>query len=138
MKKKIIISLLSVAILAVAGIWFYFFVWGKYHHRDVSTESAITVTAKDIVKSYQANEPESNKKFLNKAVEIIGEVVESKKEADGKISVTLKSDDSFSSVFCILSDSTQAPLKPGATSTIKGRCIGFTSDVRVDDAIIKD
>ena len=103
--------------------------------RDVADEKAITITAKQIVQNFQANEDSANKIYLNKAIAITGEVIEAKKNQDGKPTVTLKSDDSFSNIYCTLKDDA-AVIPSGKTVTIKGICTGFLSDVVIIDAII--
>ena len=135
-KKNIILGVLLVGVLAVVGVWYFIFYRPTHFKRDVADETAIIVTAKDIVKEFQANESGANKKYLNKAVEITGEVSETKKDQEGKPTVTLKSDDAFSNIFVTLKGDTQLEVKGGSTITIKGIVTGFLSDVVVIDAIV--
>ncbi len=135
MKKKILIGLLIAAVAVAVGIWFFGFYKPTHFKRDVADEQAITITAKDMVKEFQANEDSANKKFLNKAIAITGEVIEAKKNQDGKSTVTLKSDDSFSNVYCTLKEE-GGEINNGSTITVKGICTGFLSDVVIIDAIV--
>lgn len=135
MKKKIILSGLLVAGIAGIGIWYFIFYKPTHFKRDVADEQAITITAKQIVKNFQSNEDSANKIYLNKAIAITGEVLEAKKNQDGKPTVTLKSDDSFSNIYCTLKDDA-GQIQGGSTITVKGICTGFLSDVVIIDAII--
>lgn len=135
MKKKIILSGLLVAVTAGIGIWYFIFYKPTHFKRDVADEQAITITAKQIVKNFQSNEDSANKIYLNKAIAITGEVLEAKKNQDGKPTVTLKSDDSFSNIYCTLKDDA-GQIQGGSTITVKGICTGFLSDVVIIDAII--
>ncbi len=135
MKKIVVIGIL-VAIVVGIGAWYYLFYRPTHFKRDVQEEVAITITAKEIVKEYQANEEAANKKYLNKAVEITGEVLEAKKNQDAQPTLTLKSDDSFSNIYCTLKGTEQEQLKGNQVVSVKGICTGFLSDVVLIDAII--
>lgn len=135
-KKKALLLVLGVLIVSAISVWYYVFVYSKTHHRDVTDEKAIVTTANDIVKAYQENEANANLKFLDKAVEVSGEVAEVGKNQEGKTTVSLKTNDIMTTVFCTLKDST-AQVETNKSITIKGICIGFLSDVRIKDAIIK-
>ncbi len=136
MKKKLIIAVLLVGVLSFVGVYYFVFYRPTHHVRDIANESAIVVSAKDIVKEFQTNESASNTKYLNKVAEISGEVLEAKKDQTGKPTVTLKSDDSFSNVFVTLRGDKQLEVKGGATITIRGVVTGFLSDVVINDGIV--
>jgi len=135
MKKKIILSTLAVFATAILAVWFFVFFKPTHFKRDVSDEKGIVVSAKDIVKEFQTNEAASNKKYINNAVEITGEVTNVKKDQTGKTTLVIKSDDAFSNVFVTLKQSDKQP-QTASTITIKGICTGFLSDVVVIDAIV--
>ena len=135
MKKKLILFALIAAIIGAVGVWYFIFYKPTHFKRDVADEKAISITAKQIVKDFQANEDSANKIYLNKAIAITGEVIEAKTNQDGKPTVTLKSDDSFSNIYCTLKDN-NGQIQGGSTITVKGICTGFLSDVVIIDAII--
>lgn len=134
--KKLIIGALVLGLVGALGAWYFVFYRPTHHVRDIASESAIVVSAKDIVKEFQTNETASNTKYLNKVAEITGEVLEAKKDQTGKPTVTLKSDDSFSNVFITLRTDKQLEVKAGKEITIKGIVTGFLSDVVVIDAVV--
>ena len=99
-------------------------------------ESERIISAVDIVKEYQANEDASNKKYLNKAVEVTGELLEAQKNEVGNPVLSIKGVDAFSGVSCTLKGTTPVELKAGTTVTVKGVVTGFLSDVTIIEAII--
>jgi tRNA_anti-like len=135
MKKKLILGFLTVAALGIIGVWYFIFYRPTHNKRDVADEKGITITAAALVKAYQENEANANAQYLDKAVEITGEVSGVTTDAAGKPSITLKSEDEFSSVSCTLKQNTPG-IETGKTITIKGVCTGFLSDVVVIDAIV--
>ncbi|MBC7722120.1 MAG: hypothetical protein H7068_08860, partial [Pedobacter sp.] len=135
MKKKIIMLAIITAVVGGMSVWYFIFYKPTHFKRNVEDEQAINITAKQIVKNFQANEDSANKIYLNKAIAITGEVLEAKKNQDGKPTVTLKSDDSFSNIYCTLKDDA-GQIQGGSTITVKGICTGFLSDVVIIDAII--
>jgi hypothetical protein len=135
MKKKIIFGALIVVVLGVIGVWFFVFYAPTHFKRDVADEKGIQLTAAALVKAYQDNESNANALYLDKPLEIKGEISETKVDQVGNTTLTLKSEDAFASVFCTLKKA-NPNLKPGQTVTVKGICTGFLSDVVLKEAII--
>ena len=104
-------------------------------HRDAANEKAIVTTAKDIFASYNKDEKEANAKYLDKAVEITGEIAETKTNQQGKMVCILKTDDPFFGVNCTFKQNEN--LKVGQQVTLKGICTGYLTgaDVIVIDCI---
>jgi hypothetical protein len=136
MKKKILLSFLLFVLITATGTWYYIFVYSANHHRSVADEKTIDITASQLVTEYQINEAASNAKYLNKALKIVGEVSEVKKDQEGKTTVTIKSNDAFANVFCTLQSSASSQPSIGSKIMLKGFCSGFLSDVVIKDAIV--
>jgi len=136
MKKKIIYGILVAVVLGVIGVWFFVFYLPttSYYKRDVAKENGISITAVQLVKNFQANEDSANKIYLNKAIEITGQVQEAKMD-EGHPVIILKSEDSFSSIYCSFTND-PGEIQAGTTITVKGLCIGFLSDVRIIEAVV--
>lgn len=135
MKKKILFIAFAVILIGASGIWYYVFQYSETHHRTVENENAIVVSAAKIVKDYETNEMAANKKYLNKAIQVKGAVLTEKTDQAGNITVTLKSGDDFSNVFCTLRKG-ETIKKADSVVAIKGFCSGHLSDVVLNDAII--
>lgn len=131
--KKIFLTVFIVGIVAAVGVWYYVFVYSKGNHRTVASEKGIEITAVQLVNEYTANEDSANKKYLNKAIEVTGEVSEVKQ--DSLINVTLKSADLLTNVYFTLIANQPKP-DSGKVVTIKGICTGKLSDVVLNEAII--
>lgn len=124
-----------ISAMGIFGIWYYAFYKPSHFKRNVADEQGINISATDIVKAYQANEQVANLAYLDKPVEVTGEITEVKQDQTGKTTLTLKSGDAFAGVFCTI-NSTENKFKPGQQITIKGICTGFLSDVVLKDAIV--
>lgn len=133
MKKRIILFIFII-IVALSGIYFFLFNTVSQTQRNLQNEKGITISAKTIVKEFQINEAAANAKYLNKAVEVNGEIAEVKTDQTGNFTITLKSDDAFANVFCTLKAGSMQP-KAGTTITVKGICTGFLSDVVLNEAV---
>lgn len=135
MNKKIVWAIVVVFLLGGLNLWYYVFEYSKTHHRNVADEDALNVTSAQIVKDFQSNEKVADAKYLNKAIEVQGVLLQMQKDQSGNITVTLKSGDPFANIFCTLKPGLQLPAK-GSVIVVKGVCTGFLSDVVLNNAII--
>ena len=133
--KKYLLIFITVAVIAAIGVWYYVFIYSKNNHRNVANEKGIEVTAMQLVSEYKASDSIANKKYLDKAIQVTGEVAEAKTNEDSTIAVTLKSADAFSNVYCTLLKNQTAPVA-GKVVILKGICTGMLSDVVLIDAVI--
>lgn len=135
MWKKIIFGAIALVLVVATSGWYYVFEYSKTHHRNVENEEAVVVTASQIVKEYESNEKSANTKYLNKAIEVKGVVEKKEKDQAGNTTLTLKSGDQFSNIFCTLKSG--APAVSDSVVVVKGVCTGFLSDVVLNDAVIE-
>jgi hypothetical protein len=103
-----------------------------YHnHRDISSEKSFyTITVKDLLKEFLANESSANKKYLDKAITIKGKIT----SIDAK-NITIVIDEK---VFVILSELSKIALNSDVS--VQGRLIGYDSlleEIKIDQAKIK-
>ncbi len=129
--KPFFIATLTVIIVVSAVAYF---MWNK-PQRKVENEKGIAITAAQLVKEYQQNEGEANKKYLDKAIEVTGNVSEVKNNQDGKATLMITSDDAFTGVFCTLKESA-GNITKGSSVVIKGICSGMLTDVRIREAVV--
>jgi tRNA_anti-like len=123
-----------ITILLLAAISYGLYVWNK-PQRDVQDEKAVTIAATAIFDSFIVNETKANELYLNKAIQVTGEVSEVKKNQDGNAVVYLKSTDPVFGVNCTFKED-PGPLEKGTTITFKGICTGYLSDVIINQGII--
>ena len=134
MSKKLRAFIIILLIFIVGSFTVGYIIWNK-PQRKVENEKGIEVTSAQLVKDYQANEAEANKKYLDKAIQVTGTVSDIKNNQDGNSTIMLASDDVFAGVLCTLKEK-PVNVTSGATITIKGICSGMLSDVRLREAII--
>lgn len=134
MKKWIII--ISAILLIIAAILYYVFIYAAQYKRNVNDEKAIEVSAVELVYAYNNNESEANAKYLNKALLIEGLIKEVGQNQEGKTTITIDGANDFSAVFCTLKE-VNTTVEVNKKVSLKGVCIGFTSDVVITDAYIQ-
>jgi hypothetical protein len=135
-KKKIIkFTLASVLIIVITGGFVGYKMWTK-PHRNVAAAKGITVTAAQVATAYESSEPAANSKYLDKVLEVTGNIHDISKNQKGETVVTLNGSD-MSGVICTLEGTAQAPVKPGAAITLKGICTGYLTDVVLVRCIVQ-
>ncbi|HKG69516.1 MAG TPA: hypothetical protein VKA92_11655 [Segetibacter sp.] len=134
MSKRLRAFIIILIIFIVGSFIVGYIIWNK-PQRKVENEKGIEVTSAQLVKDYQANEAEANKKYLDKAIQVRGTVSDIKTNQEGNSTIMLASDDVFAGVLCTLKEK-PVNVTSGATITIKGICSGMLSDVRLREAII--
>ena len=117
----------------ITGVVIFLKVWFQ-PERDVRDEQTIAVTAQGIVTAYNSNEKNADSLYLNKAIEVNGEIAEVIATQDGKTVVALKTADPMAGVRCTMKE--KVAIKSGQNVTIKGLCTGFLMDVTLIDCYL--
>lgn len=125
-KQLLWIGLLGVVLSASLTVYFVY----AREHRDVAKEKGIQVTAQQLFEAFVADEAKANTLYLDKAIEITGEVVATTTNQDGNIVVDFKTNDPFFVINCTFKTDPGA-LKAGDTITFKGICTGYIPDANV-------
>jgi hypothetical protein len=97
-------------------------------HRNVQDAKALTIAATKLAADYENNEPEANSQYLDKILEVSGEISDISKNQKGEQVITLRGTD-LSGIICTLEATVQTAIKPGASIMIKGICSGYLTDV---------
>lgn len=134
---KIIRNILILIIAILCGVYYYSFVYSKQHHRNAQSELAIKISADSLTNAFQLNEQEANKKYLNKALEVTGTLLNTNKDQSGHTTILIGKSDAFSNVSATLVTSAPIAQKTGESITVKGICTGNLSDVVITDGVIK-
>lgn len=137
MKKwqKVLLWLFVIALLGFGIMRGYLYYLKNKPHRDVTKEQGIIVTADQIFTEFTTNEAAANQKYLNKAIEVTGEVGEVKKNQDNNTVVVLKTSDPIFGVNCTFKEDPGA-VQAGNQVTFKGICTGFISDVVINEGVL--
>lgn len=121
-KTKRNIFLIFIAIIVIAAI-IGFAIWNQ-PHRDIKDATALKTTAVLLYKNLTKDSANMKSKFINKVVDVSGEVKNVLKNQKGDQIILLKTDISGGSVNCTMEEKT-SNVKPGDTISIKGICSGY-------------
>ncbi len=110
--KKILLILSIVFVLAT---FVYLYLYKS--HRDISSEQAIIVNGLNVIKEFENNEDQSNKKYLDKTIEIQGNVT----SIDEETKTVILDEKIFTSF------NNNEGVKIKTKISIKGRLIGYDS-----------
>ena len=134
--KKIILSILVLALIGAAGTYYYAFVYSKNRKFDMVNAEGTSIEAVTLVKAFQENETEANKTYLDKVLLISGSVSATDQTQTGDRTLTLSSEDPFAGVMVTLDSTEAAAINMNDKVTVKGFCKGFLSDVVITSAIV--
>lgn len=133
MRKKIIIFLAG-AVLCLSVAWYWY---NKPRTGVVFKTTDASVTAKDLYDKYQTTEAEANKLYLDKVIEVSGQVDEIViGNNDAVIMLGLQGMGGISCRFSPAAPIKNMAIKKGMPIVIKGRCTGFNIDVNLVDCIV--
>lgn len=122
-RAKMLIA--AVLLAAIAGVYGY----RLYHksHQDAAAGKADAVLlASELLTAFEQNENAANALYLNKLIEVKGEVQEIQ-PADPGVVVFLREPGAMSGVSCAFE--TPQELKVGQNVTVRGFCTGMLMDV---------
>lgn len=128
MNKKLKIVFITVAVIGLLGFFGYEYIMHGGERNLESEEASFTISAKKLADEFSKNTDASNKKYLEKAIEIEGTTTSVN---TGEVTVN-------NAVFCILKDTT-ATVKENQVIKIKGRVVGYDDllgEVKLDQCFI--
>jgi hypothetical protein len=122
MLKKIILGLVVVGLIGGGIVYWQF----NKSHRDIGGEEAsIQISSMDLFQSYVEDEAGSNKKYLDKVIQINGVITEISNEGENGSLVVLQSQDDFFGVNGYFDKGVSIEgLEVGNEIKIKGHCTG--------------
>jgi hypothetical protein len=96
-----------------------------------ASEAGIPVTAAELYAKYTSDQLLANQTYLNKVLQVSGQVLQVKNTPYAGQVVVLNTGDPMVGIACSLNmaEQTTRPVKPGEKITIKGICSGYLSDV---------
>jgi uncharacterized protein YpmB len=141
MKKfiKALIIVLVVIIVIFLAAYLYFI---NMPDKDVSKlKPDYQVTASALAQEYESEPEMSDKKYIDKIIEVTGTITEISKDQNDSFVFILKQEDSNTGVLCTLSqenDKKASSYKVGDKVTIRGTCSGMLFEVVLNKcAIVK-
>lgn len=129
MKKRIRYVLFILGIVVVTGGIITYRIFTK-PHRDVTHEKAVSLTARQLADAFIKDEAAANKKYLDKAIELTGDVLDVTSNQDGYTVVNFKTSDPLLVINCTFKIQPEK-LVPGQLLVCKGICTGYIPDANV-------
>lgn len=124
MKGRILLAILILGIVGAIATY----MWNKPHRNIATSKEDFTLTADSFYKEYAANEEASNAKYLDKVIEVKGDVGEIELENEDEPTVALQTSSLESTVRCGFKKEMLVEikkLKKGDQIKIKGKCDGL-------------
>ncbi len=122
----------------LAAVFIYTRIYNKPHLDVNQVEADYVVTAEEILRDFKADEMAANKKYLDKVVQVNGEIKDID-TVDGVSVIVLAGNDNLSSIRCNMDpaeNKNAIRLKTGQDLELKGMCTGFLMDVILVRAVI--
>lgn len=135
-KKNLFFSVIILCLVIIAATAFYWY--QKPRASLTNIKAAYTLSSKELYTAFQQDEKKANQQFLEKVIEVTG-FVDDVSKTDSTISLLLTGD-AMGGVNCSVrksKGSEETMPQKGAAATVKGRCIGFLTDVNLVDAVIE-
>lgn len=133
MKRKYILT--GLLVLFISGVATVYRMWhnpGKM----VESEEGIALSIDKLCQDFSTNEATANKLYLNKAIEVRGQINEISNNLDGGTMLVFSASNGIDYVESTLREKIPG-LEPGTSVIIKGFCVGKTiTGVSLTDCII--
>jgi hypothetical protein len=137
MRSPVKIALVVVLFVAFAGIGAALYLY-KNKPKDLKTampDYILTSTA--LQKAFEENETTASVKYLNKIIEVRGEIGSVKPGENNSLNISLKTGSKLSSVICTFpSVNDPGSIKEGFQITIRGVCSGYLMDVLLNNCAV--
>jgi hypothetical protein len=132
--KNIIIAIL---ILAVIGGGIGLYLWNKPHRTAEHETPVAIVTAEDLFQQFSVDEGSTTARYIDKTVQVSGVINRISTTDSGEQRVALATSDVLAEVLCTMKkDESLNDYQDGMSITIKGICIGFDTDVQLQQSVV--
>ena len=137
MKLYVKIAIAVVLVIAVAGIGTALYFYNLKPQDLQKSKPDYVVTSIGLQKEFEADETGASAKYINKIVEVTGEVISVEEGERGSLNISLQTESDFSKVICTF-PSVENPdiFEQGKEITIRGDCSGFLMDVLLNNCAV--
>lgn len=95
------------------------------------------VSSIELQRAFEENEAAATAKYVNKVIEVSGEINAIDRGENNSVNISLKTNSSFSSVICTLpSGVNPGEISVGSQISIRGVCSGYLMDVLLNNCVI--
>lgn len=135
MMKKVLPLLVALGVLAAIAAYF---VYNKPHRDIAAEEAAFSLTADELFDNFETDEAAANAKYLDKVLEVTGEVAEVSENSAGQAVITITAANAMlGGVSATMQEAGTVSISEGETVTVKCRCTGFLMDVILINCSVK-
>jgi hypothetical protein len=141
MRRILITFLIIIAIVALILIGGYLYI--RYMPDKSITKQTVdfSLTASNLAEEYENNPEASDRKYIDRVIEVKGTINEISTDQNNSVVFILKENGSSAGVLCTLNEKSIKKVKrykKGDTITLKGTCSGMLFEVVLNKCIIVD
>jgi len=137
MKTPVKIALAVVFVVAVGGILAALYLYNLKPKDLQKVKPEFTITSTELQKAFEENEANASKTYINKVVEVTGEVISIVGSEKNSWNVTLQTGSDFAKVICTFpAVSNPDVFILGKEITVRGVCSGVLSDVLLNNCVV--
>lgn len=132
--KKILITILILAFIG-GGIGLY--LWNKPHRTAERETPVAIVNAEELFQQFSSDESNTTARYIDKTVQVSGVINRISTTDSGDLRVALATSDALAEVLCTMKKGeVLTDYQDGMSITIKGICIGFDTDVQLQQSVV--
>jgi len=134
--KKLIPVIILIAVIIGGTVAYRMY---NKPHRDIATEdAAFSLTADALFDAFEADETAANALYLDKVIELTGEVAEVTENSAGQAVITITAANAMlGGVSATMQEAGEVNISEGETVTVKCRCTGYLMDVILINCSLK-
>ena len=137
MKLWIKIALAIVMVFAVVGIGIGIYLFNLETADLRKAKPDFIISAADLQQAFENNEVSASAKFVNRIIEVSGNIESISIGEENALNVTLQTGSDLSSVICTIPDAASTVnLSTGNPITVRGECSGYLMDVLLNNCVI--
>jgi hypothetical protein len=131
---KIALGVVLLLVIVIIGVALYYY---NLKPKDLREEKPdFFLSATELQQAFDLNEADATTKYVNKVVEVTGEILSAKPGEKGSYNIALKTGNESSMVNCnfpVLSD--PEAFHVGDSITLRGVCSGYLMDVLLNNCV---
>lgn len=133
MKSGTKISIALFLILTIAGVVIAYYLYNLEPTDMSRVKPDYILSSEALLKEFEENESDASKKYINKVVEVTGEISSIISGENNSLNVSLKTGSNISSVICTFASKDDLEgYQPGQEISIRGECSGYLMDVLIN------
>lgn len=133
-KRSHKIALWLIFFIAVGGILAGLYMYNLQDKDLAKVKPDFFMTASELQKAFETDEASAGSKYINRIIEISGEVESVKPGENQTLVVTLKTENPLSAVSCTMqAESMAQEIVAGDQVSLRGQCSGFLMDVLMNN-----